>query len=98
MVGLYHHLIRVIHLRSLRRETIDRRIINSPTTDRILMFEYSRVVETGSFDELLQAGVLSLRTRGATSVSAPEIYWTSDTAANNAASVKAKGCRKRVRI
>ena len=32
-------------------------------TDRILMFEHSRVVETRSFDELLQARVLSLRTR-----------------------------------
>ena len=56
MVGLHHYLIWVIHFRSLRRETIDRRIVNSPTTDRILMFEHSRVVETGAFDELLQAG------------------------------------------
>ena len=60
MVGLHRHLIRVIHLRSLRRETIDRRNINPPTTNRILMFEHSRVVETRSFDQLLQARVLSL--------------------------------------
>jgi hypothetical protein len=31
-------------------------MIDSPTTGRNLMFEHSRVVETGSFDELLQAG------------------------------------------
>jgi len=56
MVVLYHHLIRVIHFGSLRRETIDRRIINSPTLDRILMFEHSRVVEADSLDELLEMG------------------------------------------
>jgi hypothetical protein len=31
-------------------------MIDSPTTSRNLMFEHSRVVETGPFDELLQAG------------------------------------------
>jgi ABC-type multidrug transport system fused ATPase/permease subunit len=34
-------------------------MIDSPTTGRNLMFEHSRVVETGPFDELLQAGALA---------------------------------------